>query len=115
MRIAIGGISYEGSNFSPIGVGAKDFIVRTGEALLRSGRYPFLDELAHSPDGPVEFVPTLHARSGPGGAVERGAYEAFKRGFVEALAAAGPVGGLYLDLHGALFVEGMEDAVLSLI
>ncbi|MBI3960508.1 MAG: M81 family metallopeptidase [Chloroflexi bacterium] len=113
MRIAIGGISYEGSNFSPIPVGANDFVVRTGGDLLSCGRYPFLDDLARSVDAPVEFVPTLHARSGPGGPLERAAYEAFKRGFVKALAAAGPVDGLYLDLHGALFVEGMEDAELD--
>lgn len=113
MRIAIGGISYEGSNFSPIGVGTEDFLVYTGDALLDSGRFPFLEEVAHSAGGPVEFVPTLHARSGPGGALERAAYASFKQGFVETLAAAGPLDGLYLDLHGALFVDGMEDAELD--
>ncbi len=113
MRIAIGGISYEGSNFSPISAQAGDFVVHTGIDLLTSTRYPFLGDLARSTGTALEFVPTLHARSWPGGALQRAAYEAFKGGFVEALAAAGPLDGLYLDLHGALFVEGMEDAELD--
>jgi microcystin degradation protein MlrC len=46
----------------------------------------------------------------PGAPIERKTYDGFKAEFLERLAAFGPLDGLYLALHGASFVEGMEDA-----
>src|SRR5690349_10485946 len=64
LRIGIAGIAIESSTFSPHRAGAADFDVRRGDRLLE--RYDFLrNEWA---DG-VEWVPLVHGRSLPGGAV----------------------------------------------
>lgn len=109
MRIAIGGISNENTTFSPIFNRLDDFTIWSDDALLASGRYPFLEQFPA-----VEFIPTLFGRSLPGGPVESGAYQIMKAGILSRLQAAGPLDGVYLDLHGAMFVEGMNDAEADL-
>jgi microcystin degradation protein MlrC len=104
MRIAFGGIHTECSTYSRIRSRVEDFRVLRGEALAQSPAFQFLKRYAH------EFVPLLHARAVPGGPVERATYEQFKSEFLERLKAAGRVDGVYLALHGAMFVEGMQDA-----
>ena len=109
MRIAIGGISNENTTFSPIFNRLEDFTIWADDALLTSGRYPFLEQFPK-----VEFIPTLFGRSLPGGPVESSAYQRMKDGILSRLQAAGPLDGVYLDLHGAMFVEGMNDAEADL-
>lgn len=104
MRIALGGIATECCTFSPILSRQEDFTVFEGEALLDIERYPFLENIG------VAFIPTFRARALPGGQVERKTYEAFKEIFLTRLQAALPLNGLYLDMHGAMNVEGMDDA-----
>ncbi|WP_217551083.1 M81 family metallopeptidase, partial [Pantoea sp. GbtcB22] len=57
-----------------------------------------------------EFLPTFHARAIAGGPVARVTYDDFKQDFLTRLAAHLPVGGVYLAMHGAVYVVGMEDA-----
>lgn len=109
MRIAIGGISNENSNFSPIPNRLSDFIVLTDEALLASPRYPFLGQFQG-----VTFIPTLFGGSLPGGPLAVDAYQSLKADILARLQAALPLDGVYLDLHGAMLVEGMEDAEADL-
>jgi microcystin degradation protein MlrC len=104
MRIAFGGIHTECSTYSRIRSRVQDFRVFRGEALAQSPAFQFLKRYSH------EFVPLLHARAVPGGPVERATYEQFKGEFLERLKAAGPLDGVYLALHGAMFVESMQDA-----
>ena len=40
----------------------------------------------------------------------REAYERLKGEFLHAVVEVGPLDGVYLAMHGAMFVEGMEDA-----
>ncbi len=42
--------------------------------------------------------------------MERATYDAFKAEFLQSLKALLPLDGLYLPMHGALYVEGMQDA-----
>ena len=58
----------------------------------------------------VEWVPLVHARALPGGAVEREFYEAVKTELLERLRAVLPVHGVLLDIHGAMSVVGLTDA-----
>lgn len=104
MRIAVGGIHIECSTYNPVLNRAEDFMVVRGDALLAAPRFAFLG------DYPAQFLPTIHARAIAGGPVARETYEAFKAEFLERLAATLPIDGLYLAMHGAMFVEGMEDA-----
>jgi microcystin degradation protein MlrC len=104
MRIAVGGIHTECSTYNPVLNEEKDFRVLRGEALLASPYFAFLR------DYDAEFLPTIHARAIAGGPVSRATYEAFKGEFLERLKPMLPLDGLYLAMHGAMYVEGMEDA-----
>ncbi|AHF86066.1 MlrC domain-containing protein [Rhizobium leguminosarum bv. trifolii WSM1689] len=104
MRIAVGGIHIECSTYNPVLNEEKDFRVLRGEALLDAPYFAFLR------DYDAEFLPTIHARAIAGGPVSRATYEAFKGEFLERLKPMLPLDGLYLAMHGAMYVEGMEDA-----
>jgi microcystin degradation protein MlrC len=110
VRIAIGGIHIESSTFSPHLSTADDFEVTRGDRLL--SRYAWLTE-PWAAD--VEWVPLVHARALPGGAVVPSAYEAWEAEIVEKLTAAGPVDGMLLDFHGAMSVVGRDDAEGDLV
>ncbi|KPF46114.1 M81 family metallopeptidase [Rhizobium sp. AAP43] len=104
LRIAVGGIHTECSTSSPVLMQPEDFrVLREGE-LLGAEYFNFLDA-----EG-VEHLPLLHARATPGGPLARATYEGFKAEFLDRLKAALPVDGLYLAMHGAMNVEGMDDA-----
>ncbi|RKE83511.1 M81 family metallopeptidase [Rhizobium sp. AG855] len=103
-RIAVGGIHTECSTSSPVLMQPEDFRVLRGPDLLAHEYFDFLADEA------VEHLPLLHARAVPGGPVSRATYEAFKAEFLERLQAALPIDGLYLAMHGAMNVEGMDDA-----
>ncbi|NUW31958.1 M81 family metallopeptidase [Nonomuraea sp. SMC257] len=109
MRIAIGGIHIESSTFSPHRSGTDDFEVTRGQALL--DRYAWRDEPWARE---VEWVPLVHARALPGGAVEPEAYDAWRTEIVEGLS-AGRFDGMLLDFHGAMSVAGRQDAEGDLI
>jgi microcystin degradation protein MlrC len=104
MRIAFGGFHIECSTYNPFLSRQADFTVCRGAPLLEAPSFRLLR------DYDAEWLPTLHARAVPGGPIERATYERFKAEFLDRLQAFGPVDGLYLALHGAAFVEGMEDA-----
>ena len=109
MRIALGGIATESCTFSPVLTKKEDFNVVYGDALLEPEHYSFLTD-AFLADNDLHLFPTLRARALPGGPVERSAYEGFKADFLARLRAALPLDGLYLDMHGAMNVEGLDDA-----
>ncbi len=102
MRIAIGGIAIECCTFSPLPTLLDDFAVDRGDGFAE--RYPFLADMN------VDVVPLLRARALPGGPVMADAYAALKGEFLDRLRAAGDLDGVYLDLHGAMNVQGMDDA-----
>jgi microcystin degradation protein MlrC len=102
MRIAIGGISTENCTFSPLLTRREDFTLHRGEAFLH--RYPFLSKFD------AEFVPLLWARALPGGSIEAALYQEIKAEFLQRLSDILPLDGVYLDMHGANNVQGMDDA-----
>ncbi|RBM08310.1 M81 family metallopeptidase [Novacetimonas cocois] len=104
MRIAVGGIHIECSTYNPVPTRMEDFRVLRGDALSQAPYFAFLS------DFPAQFIPTLHARAIPGGPVAADTYRALRDDFLNRLRAAGPLDGVYLSMHGAMFVEGMEDA-----
>lgn len=105
-RIGMAGIGIESSTFSPHRTTLEDFTLLRGDGLLAF--YPFTTTYD------ANWVPILRARSLPGGAVERATYEALRDEILAGAAAQGPFDGFYLDLHGAMSVEGMDDAEADL-
>ncbi|ADO42568.1 M81 family metallopeptidase [Ketogulonicigenium vulgare] len=104
MRIVFGGIHIECSTYNPVLSRDENFRVQRGQEMLDAPYFAFLKEYD------AEFVPTFHARCIPGGPVERATYEGYKAELLAGIKAALPVDGVYLAMHGAMFVEGMEDA-----
>jgi len=103
MKIAIAGISNESCSFSPLLSGDDEFMLVRGQELL--DRCSFLTDASG-----MDVIPLIWARATPGGTVKRVTYEAIKQEMLQGLTDAMPIDGLYLDMHGALFVEGLEDA-----
>lgn len=103
-RIAFGGIQIECSTYSNIRARMEDFRVQRGQALADE---PFF---AHLKTYPYPFQPTLLAAAVPGGPVERKTYDSLKAEFLQRVTDLLPLDGLYLPMHGAMFVEGMQDA-----
>src|SRR5579875_4109701 len=120
-RVGIAGIAIEASTFSPHRSSLEDFTVRSGPELL--GQYPWIDPLARAGtvnstrtwSGGVEWVPLLTARALPGGPVTAETYAHLRGRCLDAVAQAGPLDGVLLDLHGAMSVEGMSDAEADLV
>ncbi|MCG8708251.1 M81 family metallopeptidase [Brenneria sp. 4F2] len=104
MRIAFGGIHIECSTYNPVLNHQDDFRILRGGQLTENEYFAFLQ------DYPATFIPTFHARAIAGGPIARGTYENFKQDFLNRLADSLPVDGVYLAMHGAMYVEGMEDA-----
>jgi microcystin degradation protein MlrC len=55
-------------------------------------------------------MPTLVATAVPGGPIAADTYAKIKAEFLDRLKALLPLDGLYLPMHGAMFVEGLQDA-----
>ncbi len=102
-RIAIAGIATECCTFSPLPTRLEGFHIWRGADQI--AQYPFLNEF---PD--AEIIPVVLARALPGGPVEASAYQTLKTEFLDGLRAALPLDGLFLDMHGAMNVAGMDDA-----
>jgi microcystin degradation protein MlrC len=111
-RIAIVGMAIESSAYAAHRAGYRDFPVLTGEALL--ARYDFLAKGEPLREA-AEWIPVFMARAIPGGAVLREVYDDFRSRIVDGLREAGPVDGVYFDIHGAMSVVGLDDAEGDLV
>lgn len=105
-RIGIAGIAIESSTFSPALTHENAFRVRKGQALLDS--YPFLAE-GTDLRGKAVWLPAMRANATPGGAVTREAYESLTGQILDRLRANLPYDALFLDIHGAMSVVGLDD------
>lgn len=108
MHIAVGGIRHETNTFTPLSTEDPDFRVLRGDDAIDDG----LAEFAR--DAGVTLVPTLIASAFPGGIVRRETYRRLKEQLLSGLRDALPVDGVYLDLHGAMEVEGIGDGETDL-
>lgn len=114
-RVAIAGIGIESSAYAQHRAGFRDFPVLTGADVL--GRYPFLAPEQHLRDA-AEWVGVLVTKAIPGGKVLAEVYGDLRGRLLAGLAQAHddqPLDGVYLELHGAMSVEGMDDAEGDLV
>lgn len=103
-RIAFGGIQIECSTYGGNLSRMEDFTIRRGKEV---SEVPFFSVLKKYPH---PFMPTLFATAVPGPPVERKTYDAIKSEFLGRVRDLLPLDGLYLPMHGAMYVEGMLDA-----
>ena len=110
--IAIAGLGIESSTFSPARTLAPAFHPQRGDEIL--ARYPFL-----APCSELRAAATWHGallgKALPGGVVTAEAYTALADELIDRLAALPPLDGLWYDIHGAMTVEGIDDAEALLL
>src|SRR5688500_15433184 len=105
-RIAIASFGIESSTFSPALTNEEAFHPKYGTEVFTS--YPFLSDTSPMRSRATWF-PTVAARSLPGGAVTRAAYESIVNKILDSLRKNLPYTGMFLDIHGAMSVVGLDD------
>ncbi|CAD6578144.1 MAG: hypothetical protein TREMPRED_002120 [Tremellales sp. Tagirdzhanova-0007] len=114
--LAIAGLACETSTFTPSRTLAPQFHPKRDDEITQY--YPFL-----RPSTPLgeaaDWKGALIGHALPGGIVTRDAYEELSAEIVERLSTTiakhGPIDGLWFDIHGAMVVEGMDDAETDLL
>ena len=122
MRIATGCIGHETNTFSSVPTSIDDFKVQRsyhiGEEIISTFRQTstitggFIES---SEKLGIQIVPLLWTFATPSGAVEQQAYNTLKGEFLDLLRNAEQIDGIFLDLHGAMATEEIEDAEGDLI
>jgi microcystin degradation protein MlrC len=105
-RIAIAGLAIESSTFSPALTNEEAFHAKYGADVFSSYRFFAIDSPLRKQ---AEWIPTLIGKSLPGGAVTREAYESLVNKTLDSLKKHAPYDGLFLDIHGAMSVVGLDD------
>jgi len=118
-RIAIGGFLHETNTFAPTKASYADFVhgggwpsMTLGADLLKAmrninvGLAGFIDEAEARG---FELAPTIFAAASPCAHVTRNAYERIARVILDGIANAGRLDAVYLDLHGAMVAEHLDD------
>jgi len=118
-RIAVGGFLHETNTFAPTKA--------TYDAFVHGGGWPrmelggdILKVVRNVNVGLAGFIgaalfsgwelaPTIFAAATPSAHVTRDAYERIAKVLVEGIATAGPIDAVYLDLHGAMVAEHLDD------
>lgn len=118
-RIAVAGFQHETNTFAPLiadmaaferpdewpglCVGADLLAAVEGVNLPAAGAVAGLEENGH------EVIPLVWCSATPSGKVSRDAFEGITALILERLRGVLPVDGLYLDLHGAMVCEHLDD------
>ncbi|MDE5419812.1 M81 family metallopeptidase [Labilibaculum sp. DW002] len=105
-KIAIAGFWIESSTFSPARSDMNSFKQLRGEEIFNY--YPFFG-IDSSLRNQADWIPTLRARAIPGGMVTKETYESLVGEILEKLKKNAPFDALFLDIHGASSVVGMDD------
>src|SRR5262245_54305959 len=118
-RIAVGGFLHETNTFAPSKATYDMFVQGGGWPALVEGEAMFaaLENVKVSASGFIgaacekgwEIAPLLWAAASPSAHVTQDAYERIAGRMLELLKAAGPVDAVYLDLHGAMVCEHLDD------
>ncbi|MBX7146160.1 MAG: M81 family metallopeptidase [Alphaproteobacteria bacterium] len=119
MRIAFAGFQHETNTFAPTKTVYQEFVDADGWPALTIGQNLFkvIENINLPVTGFVdkaqklgyELVPLLWCSATPRSYVEDMAYEKIVSQIIDLLLKAGPIDGLYLDLHGAMVSESFDD------
>src|SRR6195256_3068188 len=118
-RIAVGGFLHETNTFAPTKATYADFVhgggwpaMAMGADVLKTMRninVGLAGFVAAAEARGWELVPTISAAATPSAHVTEDAYERVAKVMVEGIKAAGPLDAVYLDLHGAMVAEHLDD------
>ncbi len=118
-RIAVGGFQHETNTFAPLKATWEMFEEADGWPGLCRGQdlLPAIDGVHLPVTGAVEYlrqagheiVPLLWCSATPSAHVTTDAFERIAAMMLEDIASAGHLDGIYLDLHGAMVAEHLDD------
>src|SRR6266480_2633563 len=118
-RIAVGGFLHETNTFAPTKATYDDFVhgggwpaMAQGTDVLRVMRNINIGLAGFVGQAEAlgwEMVPTISCGATPSAHVTRDAYERIVKVMVEGIAAAGRLDAVYLDLHGAMVTDHLDD------
>lgn len=118
-RIAVGGFLHETNTFAPTKASYDAFVHGGGWPRMEIGANVFktLRRINVGLAGFIEaaeaerweLVPTIFTAATPCAHVTEDAYERIAKVMVDGIAAAGPLDAVYLDLHGAMVAEHLDD------
>src|SRR5262245_2508833 len=119
-RIAIGGVQHETNTFASTRATFEDFVqadawpgLCRGAALIEAVKginLPIAGFIEQARDDCHTLKPLVWCSAQPSGPVTRDAFERIAFILLEDLAASLPVDAVYLDLHGAMVAEHLDDA-----
>jgi microcystin degradation protein MlrC len=118
-RIAVGGFLHETNTFAPTKATYADFVHGGGWPAMAEGT-DVLKVMRNINVGLAGFaeaaqaagwdlVPTISCGASPSAHVTEDAYERIVRVMIDGVKAAGPLDAVYLDLHGAMVTEHLDD------
>jgi microcystin degradation protein MlrC len=118
-RIAVGAFLHETNTFAPTKATYDDFVhgggwpgMATGGDVLKVMRNINLGLAGFTGEAwnnGWELVPTISCGATPSAHVTKDAYERIVKVMVDGIRAAGPLDAVYLDLHGAMVTEHLDD------
>ncbi len=119
MRIAVAGFEHETNTFAPLKADYEAFAqpknypgLITGEAMisgLKGLNLPCSGAIEVLQAAGAEIVPILWCMATPSAHVTANAFNRITAQIVDGLVAAGPLDGVFLELHGAMVAENADD------
>ena len=118
-RIAVGGFLHETNTFAPTKATYDDFVHGGGWPAMAQGadvlkvmrniNVGLAGFVEQAEANGWELVPTISCGASPSAHVTKDAFERIVKVMVDGIAAAGPLDAVYLDLHGAMVTEHLDD------
>ena len=119
MKIAVGGMQHETNTFAPTRADLDAFVkgggwptIQYGDSLfdaVAGANLPVAGAIDALRAASHQVVPLAWAAASPSAHVTREAFETIIGSLIERLQEAMPVDGVYLDLHGAMVCEHIDD------
>ena len=124
-RIAVAGFQHETNTFAHVPTAWADFEhpgawpgYVEGDGVLAAAAdmpFPMAGFVAAAAGQGFDLVPLLWCGAEPGGTVEQATFDRIANRICDRLADAGPVDGVYLDLHGAMVTDDHVDGEAELL
>ncbi len=118
-RIAVGGFLHETNTFAPTKAKYDDFVHGGGWPAMAQGRdvlkvmrninVGLAGFVEQAEANGWELVPTISCAASPSAHVTRDAFERVAKVMIDGISAVGQLDAVYLDLHGAMVSEHLDD------